>query len=63
MSQEENVPFGVWQPPLSTTVTHVEMLRTQYLVFPNEPNGGVFIATVVLTACQRPLFLHPGLYF
>lgn len=45
------------------SLTHMEMFRTQYLVFPNEPKGSCIIAAIFLTARQRPLFLHPGLYF
>lgn len=53
----------MWQTSSWSMVTHMEMLRTQYLVFPNEPKGSCFITAILLTACQRPLLLHPGLYF
>lgn len=44
-------------------LTHMGVIRTQYLVFPSESKGSCLVTAIFLTACQRPLFLHPGLYF
>lgn len=66
VSEKQDVPFGhetdpfPW-PSISPVQTTEVMLRTQYLVLLNEPDGGCLIPAIVLTAHELPLLLHPVL--